>query len=143
MRKITATLLAVLLLMLPLLNTSVYSMEVTPESAETASTATNNITTAATFEEDSVIVIMTNTASLSKFHYETSDFSEVGCKSIVNLSQATTEDVELQLSKNTEPSSRTSGSNESISELVELDTYNQILQLKLQNPGKANVIDAI
>ena len=97
MRKITATLLAVLLLMLPLLNTSVYSMEVTPESAETASTATNNITTAATFEEDSVIVIMTNTASLSKFHYETSDFSEVGCKSIVNLSQATTEDVELQL----------------------------------------------
>lgn len=40
---------------------------------------------------------LTNTASLSKFHYETSDFSEVGCKSIVNLSQATTEDVELQL----------------------------------------------
>ena len=49
------------------------------------------------FDEDSVLVVMSNAASLSKFHYETSDFSEVGCKSIVNLSQATTEDVELQL----------------------------------------------
>lgn len=143
MKKVVAVLLAAMLILAPTLNVSVQATEGQPLNNLT--TGENAKITTSSFKDNSVIVFMTNEASLSKFQYNTSDFSAINCKSVTNLSHYTTEKVEMLLSKNTELTNRTSDNDELHSELetVDLSMFNQVLCLELEQTGKDNVMEAI
>ena len=143
MKKVIALLLAAMLILAPTLNVSVQATEGQPLTNLT--TGEKAKITTSSFKDNSVIVFMTNEASLSKFQYNTSDFSAINCKSVTNLSHYTTEKVEMLLSKNTELTNQTSDNDELHSELetVDLSMFNQVLCLELEQTGKDNVMEAI
>lgn len=145
MRKTASVLLAVSFMLMPVLNASAQVSEITTSNVGSNEKISSSSKIAGNFEDDCVILVMTNEASLSQLHYSTSDFSEIECKSITNLSPAMTSKVELQLSKNTEISSRSSSDDASLSitDAVDLRTFNQILYLELEEAGKENVLEAI
>ena len=82
------------------------------------------------FEEYSVMVVMTNIASLQFNTYTPEDFPEIQCADVNDLSTASASRVQAKLN------------GEYIKD-VNIYEYNQILCLRLKNPGKQNVLDAI
>lgn len=82
------------------------------------------------FEEYSVMVVMTNIASLQFNTYTPEDFPEIQCADVNDLSTASASRVQAKLN------------GEYIKD-VDIYEYNQILCLRLKNPGKQNVLDAI
>ena len=82
------------------------------------------------FEEYSVMVVMTNIASLQFNTYTPEDFPEIQCAEVNDLSTAAASRVQAKLN------------GEYIKD-VNIYEYNQILCLRLKNPGKQNVLDAI
>ena len=132
-------------LLVPLLSASVQATTSVQSGVDTIAKENNHINVAGNFEDDCVILILTNEASLSELHYSTSHFSEIGCKKVTNLSQAMTRRVELQLSKNATASSRTSSGDATINtlDLIDLHSFNQILCLELEQSGKDNVLETI
>ena len=82
------------------------------------------------FEEYSVMVVMTNIASLQFKTYTPEDFPEIQCADVNDLSTASASRVQAKLN------------GEYIKD-VNIYEYNQILCLRLKNPGKQNVLDAI
>ena len=82
------------------------------------------------FEEYSVMVVMTNIASLQFKTYTPEDFPEIQCADVNDLSTASASRVQAKLN------------GEYIKD-VDIYEYNQILCLRLKNPGKQNVLDAI
>lgn len=145
MKKAIAVLLAAMFMLVPFLNASVQATEVQSLGTGTDEKISSSTKVTGSFEDDCVILIMTNEASLGQLHYSTSDFSEVACKSITNLSQAMTSKVELQLSKSAEASSRSSGGDASLNEgeAIDLGTFTQVLCLELEQAGEENVLAAI
>lgn len=77
---------------------------------------------------------MTHTASLAKFDYTVEDFADVGCVEVKNLTSYTTERVRNAVGKMASLDSETR-------RLVQ--NYNAIWSIKLADPGKQNVLDAI
>ncbi|MBE6976315.1 MAG: hypothetical protein E7439_03860 [Ruminococcaceae bacterium] len=133
--------LAVVLAFMPLMSASANATEVT--SAEPIS---SKPTVSANFTDDCVMLVMTNEASLSKLNYSASDFTEIDCKSVTNLSESKTKKVEMQLSgKIAEASSRSASTNALPSDfnVVNLESFNQILCLELNKTGKDKVLEAV
>lgn len=98
------------------------------------------------FDENHVIVILSNTASLSKFQYSIADFSEVDFKSISNLTQATTDMVSAKISgEQTAKPRGTSSEHVTFSDYydINIEHFNQVLLLELAEPGKEKVLSAI
>lgn len=89
-----------------------------------------NATLDENFEEYSVMVVITNIASLQFHTYTPEDFPEIQCADVNDLSTASASRVQAKLN------------GEYIKD-VNIYEYNQILCLRLKNPGKQNVLDAI
>ena len=93
------------------------------------------------FTDDGLLVVLSNEASLQFQEFKSSDFPEIGCLAVTDYSRVSGERIQAQvdiLSKATA----------STLELQSVDTakiqgYHQVLYLKLSNPGKQNVLDAI
>lgn len=85
MKKGMLMFLAVVLAFMPLMSASANATEVT-----SAEPIFSKPTVSANFTDDCVMLVMTNEASLSKLNYGVSDFSEIDCKSVTNLSESKT-----------------------------------------------------
>ncbi len=102
------------------------------------------------FEEDTVIVVLTNTESLSFKNYGPEDFPEISCISVAEVApytMAATEDTMAELETATRMGTVTAGTlstNAALSSMVsEVNSFNRILTLTLAEPGKQQVLDAI
>ncbi len=93
------------------------------------------------FTDDCVMVILTNTESLKFRSYTASDFPEVACKSVEDLSSASAARVQAKL-RGDEMETRDAGA-AFMNRNVNVDTFRTILCLKLETPGKGNVLKAI
>lgn len=98
------------------------------------------------FADDSVIVVMTNSASLAFKEYRAADFSEIDCKSVQNLTDRLDSIMQAKVNGYTD----TSQINVSLdiansASFKELDPqkYTKILNIELKESGKANVLSAI
>lgn len=116
-----------------------------PVEADTLS-AEKNVPTEASatkrdFTDSEVLVAMTHEESLKFTKYTASDFAEIGCASVKDLSSATAEKVQqvLRGEKLAEDSVGAAFMNENIN----VDTFHTILSLKLSEPGKENVLRAV
>jgi subtilisin family serine protease len=130
-----------LTLSISLLISSIFSTYVFATDNFGANDINYNISETLMFSEDTVLVALTNQVSLRFNEYTAEDFKEVGCASVKdlsvlsgtkikqavnNISRSATDKVEL------EPYSG-----------VAFSEYNQVLSLKISNPGKENVLKAI
>lgn len=98
------------------------------------------------FVDDSVMIVLTNDVSLQLKEYSVSDFNEVDCKSVINLTETTSNIVAAKLNGVENVSQNNVEDNHIMfSNLNDFDlsAYNQILCLTLKNPGKENVLSAI
>jgi subtilisin family serine protease len=93
------------------------------------------------FSEDRIIVIMENDASLKFKSYNANDFADIDCEEVVDISEnagnkvcKAMENIKLHV---------TQGETLEDYDGVALGDYKQILCIKLKNPGKENVIEAI
>lgn len=93
----------------------------------------------AEFADDRILVVLTNEASISPKIYTTADFADIGCSEVKNLTQASSDMVQAILSgaENSE-SDRLPCMNK-----VNIDTFQKILCLTLEEPGRENVLKAI
>ena len=146
--KRIAVILAIIFVFAPFSNASVKASESTSANVGTVTEGKvySNATLDDHFVDNCVMVVLSNAASLSKLSYSASDFSEINCKSAVNLTEAKTNKVALKLSGGDAVASRT-GSSENAQGVnldgVNLDTFNQILLLELEETGKDKVLAAI
>ena len=78
------------------------------------------------FAEDTVLIVLTNEASLESLYYDyiPADFAEIGCVEVRNLSSGITDDIRA-------------------GEETDTATYRRILSLKLKYPSKLSVLLAI
>ena len=93
------------------------------------------------FTDDCVMVILTNAESLKFRNYTAADFPEVACKSIEDLSSASAARVQAKL-RGEEMEAKDAGA-AFMNRNVKVDTFRTILCLKLETPGKGNVLKAI
>ncbi len=93
------------------------------------------------FTDDCVMVILTNAESLKFRNYTAADFPEVACKSVEDLSSASAARVQAKL-RGDEMETRDAGA-AFMNRNVNVDTFRTILCLKLETPGKGNVLKAI
>ncbi len=98
------------------------------------------------FADDRVMVVLTNAASLKLKAYKSSDFSEIQCTSVNDLSTAAAARVEAKLNgKSVAAVHELEPDAVVFSDFYEVntDTYNQILCLTLPTKSKQGVLDAI
>ncbi len=98
------------------------------------------------FEDDSVMVILTNEASLSGKVYAASDFSEIACSSVNDLTSTSSALIQAKLrGEDAAAVCGTDSVSSPFSYLYDIDTstFNSVLCLKLSEPGKRNVLAAI
>ena len=93
------------------------------------------------FVDNHIIVILNNVESLKFKDYTSSDFPEIACKSVRNLSTAAAARVQAKLRK--EQSTTTDIGAAFLNKNVKTETFKTILCLELETPGKANVLQAI
>ncbi len=93
------------------------------------------------FADDSVLVVFTQEASMQFKEYTPADFSEIGCKSVKGLATAKFNRGKQALYTVTD--AVINGHRPIVDETLDLSNYNNIVSLKLEHPGKQNVLDAI
>lgn len=86
------------------------------------------------FADDRVLVVLSNQRTMEFRKYTSSDFSEVGVSSVEELTKSSSEVLKRQMD---------SSLREYPEMAINIDTYRTILSLKLQQPGKQNVLNAI
>ena len=85
------------------------------------------------FADDTIMVVLTNKVSLSNKKYTASDFPEISCVEVNDLTEDLWQKViNHQHSTSCNPERETRA-----------DTFNRILKLTIFNSGKSNVVDAI
>lgn len=138
-KKIFCYLFAVMLFfLLPLT-----SFAIARQTEEIISTSTMQI---GNFVDNRILVVLNNTASMALSDYSPSDFSEINCKSVSNLTAISTALVEQKLAS--ENNSMTASANASSTTVpairdIDLTTFNQILCLELEDSGNKHVWEAI
>ncbi|MBE6959984.1 MAG: hypothetical protein E7448_04600 [Ruminococcaceae bacterium] len=98
------------------------------------------------FDDNHVLVVISNAASLAKLEYKCEDFDEINCKSIKNLTQTATNRISAKLSGTKETSQRSISSEYvTLSNVYNVNTeeFHQVLSIELAEPGKENVLVAI
>lgn len=97
------------------------------------------------FADDRVLVVLNNSASISSKNYTTADFSNIGCAEVKNLMQASSDMVQAKLSGVSIASMSEIPESERFAcmDEVNTETFQKILCLKLEEPGKENVLKAI
>ena len=93
------------------------------------------------FTDDCVLVILTNAESLKFRQYTATDFPEVACKSVEDLSSASAARVQAKL-RGDEMEAKDAGE-AFMNRNVKVDTFRTILCLELETPGKGNVLKAV
>ena len=100
-----------------------------------------NATLAHKFVENGVFVVLSNKASLEFKRFQAADFPEIGCTAVTDFSSVSGARIKKQVEMLSKKSTTTR-------ELLSVDkekiqSYNQVLYLRIENPGKQNVLDAI
>ena len=93
------------------------------------------------FVDNHVMVVLNNAASLKFRNYTTSDFPEIACRSVRNLSTAAAAKVQAKLRG--EKLAETDIGAAFMNKNVKTETFKTILCLELETPGKENVLHAI
>ncbi len=88
----------------------------------------------ADYADDRVLVVLDNATSLLFNEYTPSDFSMINCKAVTNITQPTTNMVKAQIENSATAATETT---------MNIDTYEQILCLELNESGKEKVASAI
>ena len=102
----------------------------------------SNATVKDEFSGNRVMVVMSNDASLDFNAYAPSDFSEVSCTNVRDLTQASGAKIKAKLDA---VSAAVMAQNTDLSELDTsgIDAFNQVLCVEIDNCGKENVLAAI
>ena len=97
------------------------------------------------FAEDTVLIILTNEASLESVYYDyiPADFAEIGCVEVQDLSSATTDHFRAQLKGELKPPENPRPGQLWFYQEKDVTTYKRILSLKLKYPSKLSVLIAI
>lgn len=93
------------------------------------------------FTDDAVMVVMTHEASLQFVDYIPTDFPEIDCAEIVDLSSAKGAKVQAVLYG--EQLDMASTGARFMNQNIDIEGFHRVLCLKLANPGKGNVLRAI
>ena len=144
MKRIMAIILSAALLIMGLAGSVIAVVNTEGEDLDTAvSDAEVKVYCQATldddFADDQIIVVLNNKASLMSKDYGVSDFSEIQCRSISNLTDGMCDQIEQQM---VELEKRNYDQTNSRAE-EKIAAFNKILCLRLENPGKENVLKAI
>lgn len=99
------------------------------------------ITTMPDFTDDTVLVVLTHEASLQFIDYTSADFPEVACSNIKDLTSGIGTKVQMKL-RGEELVANSVGAT-FMNRNIDIDGFHRILSLKLQYPGKGNVLRAI
>ena len=121
------------------------SANVTIIGASSNVLASNNKTVTANFSDDCIIVVVSNKTGRSNISYSVSDFAEIGCERVINLSASIT-NIEKQLFGEDANASKLTEQTESVTDdyIVGNDEDNeQILYLELSQTGIDKVFEAI
>lgn len=94
------------------------------------------------FADDRVLVVLNNKASLKFKSYSVSDFAEVKCAAVRDLSTGKKKQVETKMA-DFQDSVRTMSAESKAAAVEEINKYNQIICLELADKGKENVLEAI
>ena len=97
------------------------------------------------FAEDTVLILLTNEASLESVYYDyiPADFAEIGCVEVQDLSSATTAHFRAQLKGELKPPENPRPGQSWFYQEKDVTTYRRILSLKLKYPSKLSVLIAI
>ena len=93
------------------------------------------------FTDDGIFVVLSNKASLNFNQFHSKDFSEIDCVAVTEYSSASGKKIHAQVEALSE--AKASGKELCSVDIKKIQTFNQVLYLKLANPGKKNVLDAI
>ena len=126
-----------------LLNGAVEVRAITPgkETASGEQKVYSNATVNDEFADDSIMVVMSNAASMEFAEYSTADFSEIDCLSVEELSTVTTSDVKARWQEVQALATARNVSQESIKQAF--GEYQRVFCIKLQDGSKQNVLDTI
>ncbi len=94
------------------------------------------------FADDRVLVVLNNKASLKFKSYSVSDFAEVKCAAVRDLSTGKKKQIETKVA-DFQNSARTMSAESKAAAVEEINKYNQIICLELADKGKENVLAAI
>lgn len=94
------------------------------------------------FADNHVLVVLNNKSSLNFKTYSTSDFKEVKCSAVNDLTSGKKKQVETKVSNFKNPVSTMSAEGKAAA-IEEINKYNQIICLELADKGKENVLAAI
>ena len=97
------------------------------------------------FAEDSVIVVLNQETSLKFDTYDYTDFSEIGCVKVTDLTADIGAIVEekIEQTRTAEKAAAYEKTASDFKKELNVDSYKQILCLELSEPGKENVYKAI
>lgn len=97
------------------------------------------------FADDSVLIVLTNEASLESLYHDFTpdDFAQIECVEVQDLSSATTEHFRKQLKGELVPPTSMRPGQSWFYQEKDVTTYKRILSLKLKDPSKLNVLIAI
>lgn len=101
-----------------------------------------NATVEDEFAENRVMVVLSNDASLDFHTYAATDFSEIGCAGIQDLSQASGRKIQAKVEA-VQSAVLTRSVDMNTLDTSGIDTYNQVLCIELEEGGKENVLAAI
>lgn len=93
------------------------------------------------FTDDAVMVVLTHEASLQFVNYTPADFPEIECAEIEDLSSA--KGAKVQAVLRGEQLEMDSIGARFMNQDIDIDGFRRILCLKLDNPGKGNVLRAV
>ena len=99
------------------------------------------VTTMPDFADDSVMVVLTHEASLEFIDYTPTDFPEIECAEIEDLSSGKGAKVQVVL-RGEELETDSIGAR-FMNQNIDVDGFRRILYLKLTNPSKGNVLRAV
>ena len=145
------SLLLVVVLTFGMLQINVYAQE----NASTEEKVYSGATLEDEFAEDRVLIVLNNKASLAVDQYEADTFSEIDCRSVINLNQAKEMAVQEKLNsismelealataRNATELATTENVMKIAAEDEDLSSYHQVFCIELEESGKDKVLEAI
>lgn len=95
------------------------------------------------FEDGLVLIVLSKEATLSFKTYTPTDFADINCLRVADLTELTSELVRKQLDYNTTQNSNKGDATRKADSINELASFNRILSLELNEKSKENVLSTI
>ncbi len=118
----------------------------TYSAAVSTENSSNDISISDDFSDNCVLVILTNEASLKYKDYTPSDFPEIKCSKVENITKYVGNTIKYKAATITSAASQQKPIDDTLLSTVttlDIGDYHQILYLELAKPGKKEVIKAI